>query len=98
MSKALNKTGRSILYSCEWPLYEWPFQKVRPSSHFLPFVTLFEEVLIYSLTVMKICLSPFKQAFFTPTCSQTTLQFVRRVTTGGTALMCTTPGAPSSPS
>ncbi|XP_007571978.1 alpha-galactosidase A [Poecilia formosa] len=26
MSKALNKTGRSILYSCEWPLYEWPFQ------------------------------------------------------------------------
>ncbi|XP_008418799.1 alpha-galactosidase A [Poecilia reticulata] len=25
MSKALNKTGRSILYSCEWPLYEWPF-------------------------------------------------------------------------
>ncbi|KAE8285684.1 Alpha-galactosidase A [Larimichthys crocea] len=27
MSKALNKTGRSILYSCEWPLYEWPFQQ-----------------------------------------------------------------------
>lgn len=27
MSKALNKTGRSILYSCEWPLYEWSFQK-----------------------------------------------------------------------
>ncbi|KAM4585649.1 alpha-galactosidase A [Fundulus diaphanus] len=27
MSKALNRTGRSILYSCEWPLYEWPFQK-----------------------------------------------------------------------
>uniref|UniRef100_A0AAQ6AF49 Alpha-galactosidase n=1 Tax=Amphiprion ocellaris TaxID=80972 RepID=A0AAQ6AF49_AMPOC len=27
MSKALNKTGRSILYSCEWPLYEWPFRK-----------------------------------------------------------------------
>ncbi|KAM4555367.1 alpha-galactosidase A [Odontesthes bonariensis] len=27
MSNALNKTGRSILYSCEWPLYEWPFQK-----------------------------------------------------------------------
>ncbi|XP_005811572.2 alpha-galactosidase A [Xiphophorus maculatus] len=27
MSEALNKTGRSILYSCEWPLYEWPFQK-----------------------------------------------------------------------
>ncbi|KAJ8255148.1 hypothetical protein GJAV_G00201490 [Gymnothorax javanicus] len=25
MSIALNKTGRSILYSCEWPLYEWPF-------------------------------------------------------------------------
>ncbi|KAI4818879.1 hypothetical protein KUCAC02_004175 [Chaenocephalus aceratus] len=24
MSRALNKTGRSILYSCEWPLYEWP--------------------------------------------------------------------------
>ncbi|XP_061643918.1 alpha-galactosidase A isoform X1 [Phyllopteryx taeniolatus] len=27
MSKALNRTGRPILYSCEWPLYEWPFQK-----------------------------------------------------------------------
>uniref|UniRef100_A0A3Q3W121 Alpha-galactosidase n=1 Tax=Mola mola TaxID=94237 RepID=A0A3Q3W121_MOLML len=27
MSKALTKTGRSILFSCEWPLYEWPFQK-----------------------------------------------------------------------
>ncbi|CAG08335.1 unnamed protein product [Tetraodon nigroviridis] len=27
MSKALNKTGRSILYSCEWPLYEWPLKK-----------------------------------------------------------------------
>lgn len=29
MSNALNKTGRSILYSCEWPLYEWPHQQVR---------------------------------------------------------------------
>lgn len=27
MSLALNKTGRSIVYSCEWPLYEWPFRK-----------------------------------------------------------------------
>ncbi|XP_019938972.2 alpha-galactosidase A [Paralichthys olivaceus] len=27
MSKALNQTGRSILYSCEWPLYEWPFKQ-----------------------------------------------------------------------
>ncbi|CAK6964919.1 alpha-galactosidase A [Scomber scombrus] len=27
MSKALNKTGKSILYSCEWPLYEWPFNQ-----------------------------------------------------------------------
>ncbi|XP_028315380.1 alpha-galactosidase A [Gouania willdenowi] len=27
MSKALNKTGRSIVYSCEWPLYEWPFHQ-----------------------------------------------------------------------
>ncbi|XP_034545588.1 alpha-galactosidase A isoform X2 [Notolabrus celidotus] len=27
MSKALNKTGASILYSCEWPLYEWPFRQ-----------------------------------------------------------------------
>ncbi|XP_013859297.1 alpha-galactosidase A [Austrofundulus limnaeus] len=27
MSKALNKTGKSILYSCEWPLYEWAYQK-----------------------------------------------------------------------
>lgn len=29
MSKALNETGRSIVYSCEWPLYEWPFRQVR---------------------------------------------------------------------
>ncbi|XP_054647464.1 alpha-galactosidase A isoform X1 [Dunckerocampus dactyliophorus] len=27
MSKALNRTGRPILYSCEWPLYECRFQK-----------------------------------------------------------------------
>lgn len=32
MSRALNKTGRSIVYSCEWPLYQWPFQKVRLSA------------------------------------------------------------------
>ncbi|XP_026558749.1 alpha-galactosidase A [Pseudonaja textilis] len=28
MSSALNKTGRSIVYSCEWPLYQRPFKKV----------------------------------------------------------------------
>ncbi|XP_015676090.2 alpha-galactosidase A [Protobothrops mucrosquamatus] len=28
MSSALNKTGRNIVYSCEWPLYQRPFQKV----------------------------------------------------------------------
>ncbi|MBN3299749.1 AGAL galactosidase, partial [Amia calva] len=27
MSRALNQTGRAIVYSCEWPLYEWPFQQ-----------------------------------------------------------------------
>ncbi|XP_029917793.1 alpha-galactosidase A [Myripristis murdjan] len=27
MSKALNRTGRNIIYSCEWPLYEWPFHQ-----------------------------------------------------------------------
>ncbi|XP_060612334.2 alpha-galactosidase A [Anolis sagrei] len=27
MSQALNKTGRSIVYSCEWPLYERPMQE-----------------------------------------------------------------------
>nr|XP_020496101.1 alpha-galactosidase A [Labrus bergylta] len=27
MSKALNQTGASILYSCEWPLYEWQFRQ-----------------------------------------------------------------------
>ncbi|XP_043913060.1 alpha-galactosidase A [Protopterus annectens] len=27
MSLALNATGRNILYSCEWPLYMWPFQQ-----------------------------------------------------------------------
>ncbi|XP_032084011.1 alpha-galactosidase A [Thamnophis elegans] len=28
MSSALNRTGRSIVYSCEWPLYQRPFKKV----------------------------------------------------------------------
>ncbi|XP_077434431.1 alpha-galactosidase A isoform X2 [Vanacampus margaritifer] len=32
MSKALNRSGRPILYSCEWPLYEWPTQKRRATS------------------------------------------------------------------
>ncbi|XP_077632571.1 alpha-galactosidase A isoform X2 [Crocuta crocuta] len=27
MSLALNRTGRSIVYSCEWPLYMWHFRK-----------------------------------------------------------------------
>ncbi|XP_053229198.1 alpha-galactosidase A [Podarcis raffonei] len=27
MSHALNKTGRDIVFSCEWPLYERPFRK-----------------------------------------------------------------------
>ncbi|XP_038631289.1 alpha-galactosidase A [Scyliorhinus canicula] len=27
MSLALNKTGRDIVYSCEWPFYLWPFKK-----------------------------------------------------------------------
>uniref|UniRef100_A0A8C1G4P8 Alpha-galactosidase n=1 Tax=Cyprinus carpio TaxID=7962 RepID=A0A8C1G4P8_CYPCA len=27
MSRALNQTGRSIVYSCEWPLYEWQHQQ-----------------------------------------------------------------------
>ncbi|XP_030621324.1 alpha-galactosidase A [Chanos chanos] len=27
MSKALNETGRKIVYSCEWPLYEWSHQE-----------------------------------------------------------------------
>lgn len=29
MSLALNKTGRSIVYSCEWPFYLRPLQQVR---------------------------------------------------------------------
>lgn len=29
MSLALNKTGRSIVYSCEWPFYLRPVQQVR---------------------------------------------------------------------
>nr|XP_004668811.1 alpha-galactosidase A isoform X1 [Jaculus jaculus] len=32
MSLALNKTGRSIVYSCEWPLYMMPFQKPNYTS------------------------------------------------------------------
>ncbi|XP_065129142.1 alpha-galactosidase A isoform X2 [Paramisgurnus dabryanus] len=27
MSRALNQTGRGIVYSCEWPLYEWDYQQ-----------------------------------------------------------------------
>ncbi|XP_005992066.1 alpha-galactosidase A [Latimeria chalumnae] len=27
MSLALNKTGRNIVYSCEWPLYMWKFKQ-----------------------------------------------------------------------
>lgn len=27
MSKALNKTGKSIVYSCEWPLYVWQYHQ-----------------------------------------------------------------------
>ncbi|XP_069749903.1 alpha-galactosidase A-like [Narcine bancroftii] len=27
MSVALNQTGRSIVYSCEWPVYVWPFKQ-----------------------------------------------------------------------
>uniref|UniRef100_A0A8I5NSJ4 Alpha-galactosidase n=1 Tax=Papio anubis TaxID=9555 RepID=A0A8I5NSJ4_PAPAN len=38
MSLALNRTGRSIVYSCEWPLYMWPFQK--SSALFGSFVDL----------------------------------------------------------
>lgn len=29
MSLALNNTGRSIVYSCEWPFYLRPVQQVR---------------------------------------------------------------------
>ncbi|GCB79536.1 hypothetical protein scyTo_0018764 [Scyliorhinus torazame] len=28
MSLALNRTGRDIVYSCEWPFYLWPFKKL----------------------------------------------------------------------
>lgn len=32
MSVALNRTGRSIVYSCEWPFYLRPVQQVRSAS------------------------------------------------------------------
>lgn len=32
MSLALNKTGRPIVYSCEWPFYLRPMQQVRSVS------------------------------------------------------------------
>lgn len=32
MSLALNRTGRSIVYSCEWPFYLRPVQQVRSAS------------------------------------------------------------------
>lgn len=38
MSEALNKTGRSILYSCEWPLYEWSHQKVKENIYISDFI------------------------------------------------------------
>lgn len=36
MSRALNKTGKSIVYSCEWPLYEWPYVKVNATNIYPP--------------------------------------------------------------
>lgn len=85
MSKALNKTGRSILYSCEWPLYEWAYQKVSDEC---------KEFLVPDETIRFVRLQ--KSIFCA--CSLTTRQFVRHVTTGATLMTCMTPGALSSPS
>lgn len=38
MSLALNNTGRSIVYSCEWPFYLRPMQQVRSASQGLSFI------------------------------------------------------------
>lgn len=39
------------MYSCEWPLYEWTFQKVRLSAQTVFFqFSIFAEVLIYSFS------------------------------------------------
>lgn len=43
MSLALNKTGRSIVYSCEWPFYLRPVQQVRSVSQGLPWGSKWEE-------------------------------------------------------
>lgn len=56
MSKALNKTGRSILYSCEWPLYEWAYHKV--SDEFEEFF-----LVIYCLVTRNALLCYIKEHF-----------------------------------
>ncbi|XP_048192563.1 alpha-galactosidase A [Perognathus longimembris pacificus] len=48
MSLALNKTGRSIVYSCEWPLYMWPlhqpnYKKIRQyCNHWRNFADIYD--------------------------------------------------------
>ncbi|XP_029581696.1 alpha-galactosidase A isoform X2 [Salmo trutta] len=41
MSIALNQTGRSILYSCEWPLYEWPYHQ-KACNHWRNFADVYD--------------------------------------------------------
>ena len=89
MSNALNNTGRSILYSCEWPLYEWSVRQVRENLFVLTSVTSTTLIPYAMLRYIKdhCCAS-----------SLTTPPFVRRVTNGATSMTSTTHGTPSSPS
>lgn len=85
MSRALNNTGRSILYSCEWPLYEWAYHKVGDKRKHCVWV------IIRCLTLRYL-----KEHFSAR--SPTTRPFVRHATTGATLMMYSTHGARSSPS
>lgn len=84
MSKALNNTGRPILYSCEWPLYEWPLKQVRTCLFFLEDAA---KIMEYTQNKEHFCAS-----------SPTTQLSVTLVITGATLMTCSTRGAPSNPS
>ena len=104
MSRALNQTGRSILYSCEWPLYEWAFKKVRElilislcAISGLFYTVIYKiEIQIKSIYLHDDAVCLIKELLCAS--SRTTQPSVRHVTTGATTMTCPTRGAPSNPS
>ncbi|KAI2656930.1 Alpha-galactosidase A [Labeo rohita] len=46
MSIALNQTGRSIVYSCEWPLYEWQHQQWTSVKSILDWTADHQKILV----------------------------------------------------